>query len=498
MNPSQAINQDLWDELVSSGVQFLRTTNPEERVVICAHQDTDGISAALILQTLLQQRIKQVELRFTHRLEDLQPFDQIPIDRLVILDFSLKEIRNFAPECTSLMIDHHPIAPDELAIEVNHPELIIVNPFVSDRFATLRSSVSTSLMSYYLYHKATGVHDSQLAIAGVIGGLSDQIPRIQKNLSVPFENLFEYVMVQAEQSPYHQTRADHPSWYGLSTRNLVSLMTFTDFESPFRNKPAQSLRFLRQLRIDDPQNQRYLSLPERDQRLLVREFEKLLTPTELRSMRASAHLYRFIRYFQILPFVPLRIPIGKQLLQFEEIATIVNVVGRSGCSQIGLAILRGEYEAMKIGLELLEVQKRELHRLIKRIRMNHLLFDNERCLFFELEPGSVTLLSTITAILSDQFPRYVIVGAVRNVTRANEARLSVRTSQYFLRKHPGLDLSQILASVIREIGGQGGGHPGAIGVVLGTEFMYRFVYHLISNINEATSDRSTATSAKSS
>lgn len=120
-------------KLLESGVEFIKTLKPSDRILIVHHMDADGYcSAAILLHTLESLGIKNI----THKSSDVEALKEIicavksgEFDKIIILDIDAPALK---PEferinAETLIVDHHMVRTD-----LNGRKLTYVNPRLAD------------------------------------------------------------------------------------------------------------------------------------------------------------------------------------------------------------------------------------------------------------------------------------------------------------------------------------------------------------------------------
>jgi RecJ-like exonuclease len=159
-------------------------------------------------------------------------------------------------------------------------------------------------------------------------------------------------------------------------------------------------------------------------------------------------------------------PVGTQLHDAKEFATLLNSTARYDRAEVGIALVKGDRDqALEEAHELMDGHRRALVEGV-----DHVLDEGlERVGRLEHFHGADRIRDTIVGIVAGmiQSRRQTDDDAV-TVGFANrsehEVKVSTRAAKHLVRQ--GLNLSEAVADAAEVVGGEGGGHDGAAGATI--------------------------------
>jgi RecJ-like exonuclease len=159
-------------------------------------------------------------------------------------------------------------------------------------------------------------------------------------------------------------------------------------------------------------------------------------------------------------------PIGTQLHDAKEFATLLNSTARYDRAEVGLALVKGDRdEALEEAHDLMDGHRRALVEGVDHVLDQGL----ERVGQLEYFHGADRIRDTIVGIVAGMVSGRrqsdddaVTVGFANR--SEHEIKVSTRAAKHLVRR--GLNLSEAVADAAERAGGEGGGHDGAAGATI--------------------------------
>lgn len=411
--------------------KFLETG--DKPVMVISHHDTDGITSASILAKALKRLDKRFTLRIVKNLEK-EFIETLPKDHvLFFLDLAssnLEEIKKLGTE--AFILDHHEV-PESIPDGV-----FIVNPHLHEK--ELLSGAGLT----YLFSKAIS-HDNMdlapLAVIGMVGDMLDQ------NLS----KLANTVLNDAEIS-VKKGLLIYPA-----TRPLYKALEYSSIYIPgVTGSSRGAISMLKDIGIREEK-----SLMELDDE----EMSKLVTTILLRRMKKDdastiiGNIY-LVKFFN-------------KLEDAREISAMLNACSRLENSHIAIQLCLGSKEARIKAEEIYAGYKQHIMSALRYVSQITKIEGKEYVIINAKEEIKDTIIGTVASILSSS-PIYeegtIIIAMAYNKEKIKvSARISGRK---------GRNLRELLASVIKEVGGECGGHHLAAGCLITKEKEQEFMEKL--------------------
>ena len=402
------------------------------RVRIVADDDSDGITSAFIVGTVLKRVGYEVDIKAmpVHSPADVDVAMKEPRDGYVILDMGsavLEYIDSF--RIPTLVIDHHRVH------DVNPQNTFEVNPrrIGGDKAAHVSTSVLAGLFAVALAEE-----NWSLAFAGVAGGISDR-----QHLG-GFNGLLGYLAAGAVANGYLAS-SKGLTLVGETVEDAVTQSLDPFFESYTGNREA-TRALLKRLDIDFAASP--IRLADEKARRLASELESALRAKGV----VVDRMYPLYAERYLLRNLP-EVPSVFGLAQLMEAATAEEA------HEIALGVLRGDRGATRHAQALYRRRQADLLKEASRLRdkkqeLPHLRWAET---IDEANTG-VYAHTLLTFVYGDDKPFLIVA------KRGNDAKFSGRgSSRLFLN---GVDLSIGMDEAARSVGGHGGGHPGASGATV--------------------------------
>jgi len=428
------VKETLEEQIKSVSELFIEKTK-DSAISLISHFDTDGISSAVIMAKSLKRLKREFSLKIVKSLEK-EFIEKLPKEKItVFLDLasnSLSHIRNAGLKKV-FIIDHHKTTQQiPEGIEIINPELYG------------RQKISSSSLAY-LFCKCIDQRNSDLAKLAILGMVGD-------NLDKEMDRLNNHILEDSE-IKIKKGLLIYPS-----TRPLNKSLEYSS--NPFipgvTGNAEGVFELLKEVGIF-PKNGKYKSIIDLDEK----ETQNLLTSIMLRTSKNNQR--------EIIGNIFL-IKMFNKLEDVREISAIVNACSRMGSSHV----------AMQLLMELPSAKKRAeaLHAKYRRLIIEALKFANENK--NQEEAGVVivngkdripdTIAGTIASILSNSHGYTEGTVIVVMSYYENKIKISAR-----IVGRRGINLRELLAKIILEIGGEIGGHENAAGAIIQRDKETKFI-----------------------
>jgi RecJ-like exonuclease len=438
----ESINKFLENEVKPFVKDFLDKTKNKEILVI-SHFDTDGISSAAIMTQTLRKLDRKFSLKILKSLEE-NFIKTLPKDKIILfLDLasgSLKYLQE-AKLKEIFIIDHHELSSKEIPENIN-----LLNPQL-----TSKQKISGSGLTYLVCKQIDPKNKefAKLAILGMIGDcLEKEIDKLNNGILEEGEiKRKRGLLIFPATRPLNRTLeySSQPYIPGV-TGNIKGV-----------------LELLRESGLS-PENGKYKSLLE----LTTEEMEKLITSVILRNPKAKNE--------EIIGDIFL-IKMFNKLEDAREISAKINACSRIGepetalqfCLEIPSAKKKAENIHVKYKQNLITGLK--LIEEAEKIQGKNFVIVNAR------QEIKDTMIGTIASILSNSsiYKEGTIITAMAYYE--DKIKVSARNVG-----KTGRNVREILSTVIKEIGGEIGGHEFAAGCIINQKKEKDFLESLKKNL----------------
>ncbi|MCL6500449.1 MAG: DHH family phosphoesterase [Candidatus Pacearchaeota archaeon] len=420
---------------------------------IITHLDTDGLSSAAILVRALTKNDQRFTLSIVKQLEQeiideiREEFSKPKWKALIFLDLGagkLHEIREIT-DLPIFVIDHHEIELPTGNFE-DRGKLYLIH--------STSEKISAAGLTYMFAKELDGdKRSAQFAVLGMIGDILD------KSIS----KLNNSILADAQESGMKLHRG--PTVFS-AMRPLHKALEFSSsiFIPGVTGNSSGALEMLREIGIEVKTSNGWRTLMDLNQE----EVSRLITAILIRRVNDG-------RNQDVLDNIYL-IKIAGQFWDAREVSTMVNACGRLGQGDIALAFLLDSREARE---EVEHIYSEYKHQLIRALNWVETARKVQGAAYVIINAKNFikdTLIGTVMSILSSSFvyPKgTVIVGmAYRNDNKIKISARVVRDKEDYGRE---VDLSRLLSSVIKSIGGEVGGHMNAAGGLISMEKEEEFI-----------------------
>lgn len=418
--------------------------NPNERLVrVITHIDTDGLTAGSIFVKMLERMnetfwistVKQLERKYVEKLTEETKTNEWKA--LVFLDLGSNalDLIDKIP-CFTLVLDHH-----EVELEKELKKTVFVNPCTENKKDMISAAGITYLFAKEIDEKNKDL--AQLAVLGMVGDLLDS------ELSKMNNMILEDAKKQGTQIKkgliiFSSTRPVHKSLEFSSNVYIPGVTgSFTG-----------ALDLLREANIDYRNGSRYRTLLDLNQD----ELSRLMTSILLRRIREGHDSDILGNIYLIKMF--------GHLDDARELSAVVNACGRLGYSDIALSFLLGSKRAKYLSQEVYDKYK---HYLIKALNyaekcakikgQGYIIIDAQ-------EEIKDTMIGTVLTIISSSslYPAGTVL-----VGMAYQGEDKIKISSRLSGHDGSVNLSDLLKLIIKETGGDVGGHTRAAGAIIPRE-----------------------------
>jgi len=431
--------------------RFRDTLKKEGMIRVVTHIDTDGLSSAAILISALKKLDQQFWVASVKQLEDthIEQFYEEGRKKkwkaIFFLDLGsnkLAEISKMSEFAKVAILDHHQIEEKfilgDALQNIQNENFIFVNPLIEGE--EQNTSASSVVYQFVKELDPTNEDLAQLAVLGMIGDVLD------KNISKVNKDVID-------DAKLHGTQVKKGLNVFSTTRALHKALEFGSsiFIPGVTGSSNGALAFLRDLDIEVKDKNRggYRTLLD----LSKEELSRLITGIMLR---------RTSRDEEIIGNIYLLKMFGR-LYDARELSAMVNACGRLGSAGVALAFLMNS-DVAKEKTELIYNEYK--HHLVSGLNFVNCTKKIESEGYFIVNAKDNvkdTIIGTVMSILASSSVYSngtILVGmAYRDDKIKVSARLAGQNSN-------DVNLHQILSSVVKQTGGEVGGHVRAAGALI--------------------------------
>lgn len=427
--------------------------NASQTVLVVAHIDADGISAAAIASAALQRAGKDYDVEFVKKMDDdaVDLINSSISDLVWVVDLGSGYVSRFNHPSV-LISDHHVPEKDENGSPLASDNVLHVNPnlFQLDGGQEVSGAGVT-----YMVAKEMDAANIDLAYLAVVGAAGDFQDSSQGRLLGCNRSILQDAEVMGHVQVDEDLRL-----FGRETRSLVQFLQFAS-DPPLPGLSGNNTgchRFLEDLGIDLKEHGHW------------RSWNDLDTDERERIRQAIAHLLNSNGQDSGVLFgetytLPTQ-PRGSELRDAKEFATLLNSCGRYDDAPIGLRICLGDTQAVREARENRNEHKKQLSMALSMVRDNNLIKERGWVQFFHAGGEVRETIVGITAgmLLGSNGVRRDIPLIAFAHTDDGEVKVSARADRSLVDR--GLDLSAALKVASELVGGYGGGHNIAAGATI--------------------------------
>lgn len=425
-------------------INEFKELSKQKTIRIISHYDTDGITAAAIIIRALQREDSLFSVKIVRQLEatlisEIQAEAEAKRELLLFLDLGSSNLIALSQIKTDVFVlDHH-----EITEKAESPNLRFINPIIFEE------DVSAAGLAY-LFVKQLNPNNRDLASLAVIGMVGDMLEKALSKVN-------NHILKDAEDITIKR---------GLlifsATRPLNKALEFSSeiFIPEVTGSSVGAINLLREAGIKT-QKGRYSSIVELDSD----ETSRLITAIMLRRTNKSNSGDSIIGNIYLIKFF-------NRIEDARELSTLINACSRTGYSDIALSLCLGDSKARAKAEEIYNEYKHQIIEALNWISHSNKIEGKGSVIINAKGHIKDTIIGTVTSILS--FSGVYSEGTVLigMAYQKDNVKVSARISG---RENKTLNLQRMLNSVIKETGGEGGGHPKAAGCIIPKEKESEFI-----------------------
>ena len=420
--------------------RFLQKSDGKE-IIVVSHFDTDGISSAAIMIKCLRRLDKKFSIKIVKSLE--KPFiDSLPKEKIILfLDLSSGSLNHIEDAGLKevFIIDHHEL------IQTTFEGIEIINPQLHNK-----EKISSSGLTYLFCKEIDpeSKKSAKLAVLGMIGDL------LEKEIDKLNNGILEEGEIKKKRGLliYPSTRPINRALEYCSNPYIPGVT----------GNPSGVLELLREAGIENSHGQ-YKSLMETTEE----EMKRLVTSIMLRNPKAVEMIgdIFLIKFFN-------------KLEDARELSAMVNACSRLGQSDVALRFCM-EVPGSRKEAETIHIKyKQHIISALEFISKAEKIVGKDFVIINTKDQVKDTIVGTIASILSNS-PVYekgtiIITMAYYDDKIKVSARVCGRNGNGN-NGNSGRNVREVLNTVIKEIGGEVGGHELAAGCILTRDKEERFI-----------------------
>jgi len=404
--------------------------NFDNAVLIVSHIDTDGITSAAIMASILIEWEKDFQITFIKEIneENVKQIIERGNELIIFTDIGSGYLDVLSKiNADMIILDHHETVGEEA------DNMIVVNPVDYE----LEFSGSGTV---YMLAKQMLKHDkldrlAPLAIVGTIGDVS--YPTDSK--------LFETSFVESERGLKIYGRYSRPLHQALRYLKILKL-----------SDSSKALQFLSEIGINPQENGAWRTFEN-----LTDEEKKKLTDAVVKETLKEGN-YEVEKIFgDILTLKGF----PEELRDAKEFATILNACANMNDPAVGVALCLGSQKALANAKGLHRGYKRLIAKYMNWVRDNpQSLRQTETATYIVAQDNiNENLIGTIVSMLYNASGK-VLVGLAYG---DNGVKVSVRSKN--------IDIHETVLKAAEVCGGKGGGHSFAAGAKIPFETEHKFI-----------------------
>ncbi|SDJ83363.1 RecJ-like exonuclease [Halovenus aranensis] len=442
-----------------------RRLQEADRVLLASHIDADGLTSAAIASTALERASLPHEVVFKKQL------DETEIASIAATEYETVLFTDFGSGQLDVIAEHEQAGAFEAVIADHHQPADAtteyhLNPLLEDIDGA--SELSGAGASYLLARaladtdESTPTDNRDLAALAVVGAVGDM-----QTVEGELVGANEAIVAEGAEAGVVEEATDL-TLYGTQTRPLPKLLEYgNDVRIPgISNDEQGAVAFLQELDVDlrtEGTWRRWVDLTADEKQtvtsaLLQRALERGV-PSE-KAQRLVGTTYRLLGESE-----------GSELRDASEFSTLLNATARYERADVGLAVCLGDRdEALDRARHLLETHRRNLSEGLETVSEQG-VEEAEHVQYFdageEIRETIVGIVAGMALGIDGVDPNRPIIAFARK--NEEETKVSARGTGRLVGR--GLDLSAVMTTASRAVGGDGGGHDIAAGATVpaGTE-----------------------------
>jgi len=426
-------------EAIKNLIEKIDSLSKEKPIKVISHNDTDGITSAVIFSRALQRWGKTFSLEIVKNLEK-EFIEQLPEDRILIfLDLASGSLPHLEKKKTEIIIlDHHEISSE---IPKN---VTIVNPLLFNE-----ENISGSALCY-LFALSLSEQNKDLANLAIIGMIGDMF---EKNIGKIHESILKdsELTIKRGLLLYPATRP----------LDRVLENSFGLYIPGVTGSFKGVLELLREVGLQKGQKG-FKSLAE----LTDEEMAQLTTSIMLRklgneiSSELIGNIY-LVKFFN-------------RLEDARELSALINACSRMDYPDISLGFCLGNKESKEEAGKIYRKYKQNISTALKQIPEIKKISGKDYIIINAKDKIKDTIIGTVASIISFSplYPKGTII-----ITMADNNNGKIKVSARIAGRE-GRNVREILYKAVTPLSGEVGGHPNAAGCLIKKDQEQEFIDNL--------------------
>ncbi|MFH1505843.1 MAG: DHH family phosphoesterase [archaeon] len=446
-------------DFVKAKAEEFKQWDKKATIRVISHLDSDGICACSLLTHALNRDNRKYSITIVPQLKEdvVREIADEDYKYYVFTDLgsgNLSDISKYFTDKIVLILDHHQIQ-GEPTENITH-----INPLNFDIDGSKEISGSGVV---FLFVQALNPENKDFVHLAIIGAIGD----VQENKG--FGKLNDELLQLAIEEGRIKRRQGL-RFFGLQTRPIHKLLEYSnDLIIPeVTGSESSSIQFLKNLGIepqDDKGNWKRLDDLTDDEK------KKLIAGIVMKRSDSEDPEDIFTNVYELpgeengLPFRDAR-----------EFSTLLNACGRMNNASLGIGVCLGDKKMKEKAIASLKDYKKEIVNAMKWYKANkdsEFITKGKGYMIINAEDKVLpTMIGTISSILSNSNSidaGTFILGLAQNVD--GTTKVSFR---YAGQNHDN-DLKEIISSIVKEAGGEAGGHKDAAGAIIETANEKKFL-----------------------
>lgn len=439
-------------------------------VLLASHIDADGLTSAAIASTALARASIPHEVVFKKQLDEMEiaSIAACPYETVLFTDFGSGQLdviasHEAAGDFEPVIADHHQPADADTEFHLN-PLLEGI-----DGAAELSGAGTSYVLARALATECSAdlsrkqdadqnLDNKDLAALAVVGAVGDMQATTQDGLTGANRGIVEEGIEAGVLS-----ETTDLAFYGKQTRPLPKLLEYaSEVRIPgISNDQSGAVAFLEDLDVDLTDGsdwRRWVDLTDEERQTVVSQLlqhalERGVPPGKAEQLVGTTYT------------LDVEEP-GTELRDASEFSTLLNATARYERADVGLAVCLGDREdAFERAQRLLENHRRNLSEGLQQVKSRG-VEQGESIQWFdagdEIRETIVGIVAGMALGVEGVDPERPIIAFARK--NDEETKVSARGTGRLVAR--GLDLSAVMGTCSRAVGGDGGGHDIAAGATI--------------------------------
>ena len=436
--------------------------------MVSSHIDADGISAAAVASSALNNAGIEHEVIFLKKLDDLAIDDlrKRAEETLVWLTDLGSAFASRFSGLNVIITDHHQTETQlrerggtTQRTIISYEESMHLNPFFFG-FAGARD-ISAAGLTFLVAYEMDRKNESliRLPIIGAIGDIQDLETRKLIGLNAKFVELGTKLRAVK--------KARDLRFFGIETRSLPKLLEYSSdpYLPGLSNNSVACEEFLRRLKIETMRGDlpvHWSELADKEKHRIISELSRLI----LENGGSEKDVERLTGEVYIFPSEPKSSPTREA----RKFATLLNSCGRNEMPGLGMDICKGDRgEKLSQAFELLREHRENLSNALMFARDMGITTAGQIQYFHCADQVKDTILGAIVGILLssgevDRCKPLIGLAISQETNGEYKIKASIRTTYEVVSR--GVNLAAAMKKSAAAVGGIGGGHNIAAGATL--------------------------------